>query len=137
MNWKSCPYKEHPRKTMFLVIFLIAIWVGVYFSFGLYGIIIALILLGGGLLPYWLPTYYSLDEEGIKIKGIILEKVKKWEEFRSYYEDKNGVFLSPFAKPTRLENYRGIYVRFNNNSNEVIDFISTKVEKPKKKDKKN
>lgn len=129
MNWRSCPYKEHPRRTAFLVIFLIVIWVGVYFSFGLMWMIIALILLGGGILSYWLPTYYSLDKEGIKIKGIVLEKMKKWEEFRSYYEDKNGVFLSPFAKPTRLENYRGVYVRFNNNSEEVIDFISTKIKK--------
>ena len=131
MSWKSCPYKEHPRRTAFLVIFLIGIGVGIYFSFGLMWMIIALILLGGGLLSYWLPTYYSLDEEGIKIKGIVLEKVKKWEEFRSYYEDKNGVFLSPFTKPTRLENYRGIYIRFNNNAEEVMDFIATKIEKPK------
>jgi len=129
MSWKSCPYKEHPRRTFFLVIFLIGIWVGVYFSFGLYGVIIALILLGGGLLSYWLPTYYSLDEEWIKIKGIISEKSKKWEEFRSYYEDKNGVFLSPFAKPKRLENYRGVYIRFNNNAEEVIGFISARIKK--------
>lgn len=127
MSWKSIPFKEHPCKTILLVLFLCAIGVGVYFSFGIYWVIIAYILLVGGILPYWLPTYYYLDEEGIRIKGIIVERKKEWSEFKSYYKDKKGVFLSPFSKPTRLENYRGIYIRFNNNEKEVVHFISTHI----------
>lgn len=127
LNWKSQPFVEHPRRTIFLVIFLVAIGVCVYLSFGLYWVIIAYILLVGGILPYWLPTYYCFDEEGVKVKGIIAERNKKWDEFRSYYKDKNGVLLSPFSKPTRLENFRGIYIRFNNNEKEVVNFISTHI----------
>jgi len=123
MNWESLPFKEHPHRTVFVIIFLCAIGIGVYFSFGLYWVIIAYILLVGGILPYWLPTYYYLDEEGVRIKGIIVERKKRWDEFKSYYKDKNGVFLSPFSEPTRLENFRGIYIRFNNNKKEVIEFI--------------
>lgn len=125
INWKSIPFKEHPRRTILLVIFLCVIGVGIYFSFGLYWMVLAYILLIGSILPYWLPTYYYLDEDGIKIKGIITERKKKWDEFKSYYKDKNGVLLSPFSKPTRLENFRGVYIRFSNNEREVINFIST------------
>jgi hypothetical protein len=130
MEWKSIPFKEHPRKTIFLITFLLLMWTGIYFSFRLYGLFISILLLGGGLLPYWLPTYYFLDEKGVRVKGIFLEKNKRWDEFKSYYEDKNGVFLSPFSKPTRIENFRGLYIRFNNNKEEVIKFISSHIKTP-------
>jgi hypothetical protein len=127
MNWTSIPFKKNPRKTVFLVVFLVAVEVGIYLSFGPYWVIIALILLGGGVVPYWLPTHYSLDEEGVTIKGTTVKRKKKWEEFQSYYEDKNGVFLSPFPRPTRLENYRGIYIRFSENEEEVMGFVSSHI----------
>jgi hypothetical protein len=69
-----------------------------------------------------------LDEEGITVKGTTVKRNKKWTEFRSYYKDKNGVFLSPFPRPTRLENYRGLYIRFSENEEEVMDFVSSHIE---------
>ncbi|MCK4353510.1 hypothetical protein KAW65_08915 [candidate division WOR-3 bacterium] len=132
MQWKSQPCKEHPRKTILLIIFLVALGIGIYFSFSWYWVIIAYILVGGGILPYFLPTYYSLENEGMTIKGIVIEKKKQWEDFKTYYKDKNGVLLSPFDKPSRLENFRGTYIRFNDNEKEVIDFISTRIEEPQR-----
>ena len=131
MNWKSLPFKEHPCKTILLIIFLIVVGVGIYFSFGLYWLILAYILLVGSIISYFLPTYYSMDEEGITIKGIMVLHKKPWNEFKSYYPDKNGVLLSPFFKPTRLENFRGTYIRFCNNREEIISFISAHINIPK------
>ena len=127
LSWRSLPFKEHPRKTILLIIFLIVAGVGLYFSFGLYWLIFAYILLVGSIFSYFLPTYYFMDEEGITIKGIMAEQKKPWNDFKSYYPDKNGILLSPFLKPTRLENFRGTYIRFCNicnNREEVISFIA-------------
>ena len=130
LSWCSLPFKEHRRKTVLLIIFLIVVGVGLYFSFGLYWLIFAYILLVGSIFSYFLPAYYSMDEAGITIKGIIAEHKKSWAQFKSYYPDKNGVLLSPFLKPTRLENFRGIYIRFCNNREEVISFISAHITTP-------
>jgi hypothetical protein len=43
--------------------------------------------------------------------------------------DKNGVLLSPFAGRSRLENFRGVYVRFGQNKDQVVNFVRSKIEK--------
>ena len=54
--------------------------------------------------------------------------MKPWSDFRSFYADRNGVLLSPFARPSRLENFRGVYVRFGDSKrHEILDFIQRKV----------
>lgn len=81
----------------------------------------------GSLSPFFLPTYYELDNEKVKVKFFFNTKEKEWNMFKSFYVDKNGVLLSPFEKPSRLENFRGLYVRFNQNKEEVVDFVKSKI----------
>jgi len=45
--------------------------------------------------------------------------------------DKNGIFLSPFRKPRRLENFRGIYLMVGENRDEVISFIKERINENK------
>ncbi len=54
---------------------------------------------------------------------------REWSHFRSFYPDKNGVLLSPFAKPSRLENFRGVYILFGENKDEILDFIRMRITK--------
>lgn len=129
LKWKSHLCMEHPRKTVFLIIFLLAIWVGVYLTSGPFWLFIAILFLGGAVLPFFLPTYYHLHNDGIEVKGAVMKKKKSWADFRSCYPGKNGVLLSPFAKPSRLENFRGTYLRFNNNKDEVTEFITAHIKK--------
>ena len=37
--------------------------------------------------------------------------------------EKNGVFISPFPVRTRLENFRGLYLVYNDNRRDVIEGI--------------
>jgi hypothetical protein len=60
---------------------------------------------------------------------------KKWSQYRSCYPDKNGVLLSPFVRPSRLENFRGTYIRFWNNREEVVSFVKTMIEKNRETEK--
>jgi uncharacterized membrane protein len=125
MNWQSLPFKEHPKRSIFLVIFLLALIYGIY-PFGIYWVILSVTFICLSVNTYFLPTNYTMDESGITIKGILLGRNKKWAEFKSYYKDKNGVLLSPFEKHSRLEDFRGTYIRFNKNEKEVIGFITRK-----------
>jgi hypothetical protein len=129
MNWQSFPFKDHPRKTIFLMVFLVLFAVGIYFSFGRYWMIISMIFFCVSISAYFLPTKYIMDDNGVTIKGIVAVRAKKWSEFGSCYKDKNGILLSPFDKPTRLDSYRGTYIRFNKNSEEVTKFVKSKIEK--------
>lgn len=128
LEWTVHPLKTNRKVSIGLIIFLIALCTSIYFSFdSLTFLILSVIFLVGSLSSFFLPTTYLLQDNCIIVKTIFRRSARKWDSFKRYYPDKNGVFLSPFLYPTRLENFRGLYVRFNNNKTEVVDFIKQKI----------
>ena len=43
-----------------------------------------------------------------------------WQRLKLIVEEKTGLFLSPFPYRTRLENYRGMYLYFRGNRDEIL-----------------
>lgn len=128
MEWISFPAKEEPKKAIVVGLFLVvfSFFVGIIWG-GIFGIL-SIILLLLSLFPYFTPTRYRLDDDGIVVKKAFYTIKKEWKDIRSYYPDKNGVLLSPFSRETRLENYRGLYLRFNRNKEEVLTFLKKRFE---------
>jgi hypothetical protein len=85
-------------------------------------------MLGGALAPYFLPTDYELDEEGAHMRFLGRKKRVSWEEVRRFDVDKQGIRLSPFRRPSRLDSFRGASLRFCRNSDEVIAFVRRKLQ---------
>ncbi len=124
LKWVAHPFKKNKKKTFFLILFLILVWGLVYWStLSLGYLLLAVFILMASLSAYFFPTTYEMTEQKITVKYIATRKEKSWDTFRSFYADKNGVFLSPFPKPTRMENFRGLYVRYNDNQEEVLSFV--------------
>ena len=130
LKWSSHPVKKKTLISILVIVFLFAVWFVVYlttYSLLLTGLSVVIML--GSLLSFFLPTHYEMDQEKIKIKFFLTKREREWNAFRSFYVDKNGVLLSPFTKPSRLENFRGIYVRFNQNKEQVVNFVKSKIER--------
>ncbi len=51
------------------------------------------------------------------------KQVKKWGGFARAVPEPNGIFLSPFARKSFLEHYRGIFVRYDGNKDDVDRFV--------------
>ena len=62
------------------------------------------------------------------VKSLFTRQEKGWKNYKSFYVDKNGILLSPFKKPSRLENFRGVYIRFHKNKEDVINFVRDMME---------
>ncbi len=92
-------------------------------------IVFALLLFNAALYGFFFPTTYEVTPENVKIKYMFTSQEKEMSMFRSYYPDKRGVLLSPFSRPSRLENFRGIYLRYHDNKDEVDAFIKDLFEK--------
>ncbi len=127
LRWSVLPAKKSPRKTWAVVIFLSVFLTVVYFFYGFFAVVLGLVLLALSLLPFFLRTKYEFNEEGFVVKKPYSRVRKEWSSFRSYYTDKNGVLLSPFAKPSRLENFRGVYIMFGDEKKAVLEFIEMKI----------
>jgi len=110
--------------TIFLLVCVILVW---FISFSLFMVALALLILFGALAGFYFPTRYIFYDDHIVIKTLIQTLPKRWAQFRSYYPDRNGVLLSPFGHPTRLENFRGAYIRFERNRDRVMEIVRSKI----------
>ena len=128
LKWIDHPLRKSRKNLLIVIFFLILAPAVVFFSTkSLFFLLLSIIFLLGSLSTFFLPTTYELSEDGLKVKFFFNTRQAEWGKYRSFYVDKNGVLLSPFEKPSRLENFRGIYLRFNQNKDEVINFIKSKI----------
>lgn len=111
--------------TIFIVICIVIVWL-ISFSPLLTGL--AVLILFGSLAGFYFPTRYTLFDDHLLVKTKMQTLRKEWSQYRSYFPDKNGVLLSPFGRPTRLENFRGLYVKFSGNREEVMNIVRSKID---------
>ncbi len=122
-KWVSHPVKESVKLNIVAFIGILIMFAGGFIWLGIPGLGLAIIIILLTLLPYFLPTEYIINEEGIRVKYLFQDKTYKWSHFKSYYKDNKGILLSPFSSPTRLENYRGLYVRYGKYRDRVTEEI--------------
>ena len=125
LTWKSHPAKERPITAILVVIFIFLVLIAVsaimknsFIIFLAAGIFII------SLSSFFFPTTYTVDEKKVTIKYIFSARERNLSAFRKCYPDRNGILLSPYLSPTRLENFRGFYLRYSkNNKAEVDEFV--------------
>lgn len=79
------------------------------------------------VLPYYLPTTYTLTEEGVTRKMLFSKQSRAWSEFNRYKSDKNTIQLYTMKKSSRLDNYRSFLLICNKNKEQVIEIIEKKL----------
>ncbi len=122
-SWTSFPAAENKRKAVLVSLFLVTLFAFIYVSFGTMWLAISMLLLGGSVAPFFAVTRYRMTDEEVEAFHFFHTVRKPWSSFNSYYEDRRGVLLSPFDRPSRLENYRGLYLRFGGRREEVMVFV--------------
>ena len=126
--WRVHPLRENWMRSILLLLFLLFLFSGIYWLFqSVFVTLLSAIVVICSLYRYFVPFRYELYQHELVVTAPFYRLTKSWDAFRSFYVDNNGVLLSPFAKPSRLENFRGVYVRFGANRSEVLDFIKNKI----------
>jgi len=128
LTWTSFPAAENKVKAVLVSVFLVVLFTSIHLTFGRGWFLIALLLLGGSVAPYFSVTRYAMTDDEVVVHRFFFTSRKPWSTFRSYYVDSRGILLSPFPRPSRLENYRGLYVRFGHQRDEIIRFVKARLE---------
>lgn len=125
MEWTAYPFKAEPKKSVFLVTIILLICLLTLLTTESAGFtLITLALLVLSMRQFFLPTVYLLNSEGVEMRFAGTTKKKRWDYFNSYYEDRNGILLSPFKDRSRLESFRGIYlIAVGGNKPQIVEFI--------------
>lgn len=123
LQWSVHLARKHPLKL------LISITLGVltaacgYYVIGLFGAIAATLIMLGSLADFLFPLRYKINSTGAECKMLFKCAQIRWEKVKRCYLDNQGVKLSPLARQTRLEAFRGVYLRFNDNEQQVIEAV--------------
>jgi len=123
-EWTVFPMRENPaRGILFWVIVIVTIW-AVYWNVGsLFLTFVAAFMLLGSLTSFFLRTTYRIDENGAGFRRFIFKKLVGWSRIRSVNDEQSGIFLSPFPVKSKLENFRGIFLPYRNNRDNVIEIM--------------
>lgn len=112
-TWTSHPLREEPLAKSFLLVLIIlsvASIVGVSFQ-SISFAFLSLALLTAAMTRYFFTTRYVIDARGFTISYIGTRRQYLWTSFRRAAIHPDGIFLSPFAKPHRLDTFRGQFLR--------------------------
>ena len=128
LEWTCPPVKRRPLVSVLATSFVLLVSAMVHYATGSAGFaLLALIILLASLAKFYFPTTYRLTDRRIVVKTTTQTLDKEWSVYRSYYRDKNGILLSPFAEPSRLENFRGLYIMFAGNGDAVTAFVKKRL----------
>ena len=128
LEWESFPFRENPKKSALVVIFLVAMFAFLwYLTIILWEMplfyILGVAFLLFDLLPYFIPTRYVLMENRIQVYYLTIKIEKNYSDFRCYYPDEKGIMLGTFVRPRWLDRFRGQSLRYSQNKQEKEELL--------------
>ena len=125
MSWTVHLAPRYPGKLMFVLGAAgLATFCG-WLAIGPVGALAALVLVTGSLTEFLFPVKYALSINGATSRALFKTTHIPWSRVKRCYLDDFGVKLSTLETPSRLEAYRGLYLRFGDNKDQVIETIKS------------
>jgi hypothetical protein len=115
-----------PRSLVFVAVFAgTCALAGAAFGGAGYALLAAA-MLAVSMGPYYLPTGYVLDDHAAAVRFLGQTHRLPWSEVRRVSRRPAGVFLSRSPRASRLDSFRGTFLRFAGNADEVMSFVRDK-----------
>jgi hypothetical protein len=111
-----------------IVVVVMAVMISVIALFFVRSVLMAImgpIMFLGALGELFLPIHYKVDDQGASSQcGLSVTRIE-WSAVKRMWTDDAGVKLSPLESPSRLDAFRGVYLRFASNRDDVLAKIRT------------
>ena len=105
------------------VIAAAALAAGFGFQSLLLGLLAAALLIAS-VSDYLFPLTFTLTDEAAEARGPLHRRRLTWTNVRRVSRDDLGLKLSPLPQPSRLDAFRGIYLWFEDNADDVTAFVA-------------
>jgi len=125
MQWSLHLARRHPRKAAAAValVVLASLAAGYGFRSVFLGLLAGLLLVAS-ISDFLFPLTFILTDDGVAVRGLLHRRRMAWSQVRRVARDELGVKLCHLSRRSRLDAYRGIYVWFEGNSEDVMAFIA-------------
>jgi len=121
LQWRAHPWhQESPGKSTALVGIIVSVGAVTAWSFAhiLYGLGAILVLLAA-TSRYLLPTEHLVDAKGASSTHLGFTHKLRWQQIARVDVHGDGLFLSPFSQASRLDSFRGLFLRYADNGGRV------------------
>ncbi len=125
LSWSVHLARTNPVKFVFvLAVILISSTISRIVIGGIAPLAVAITLIAS-LADFLFPVQYEITLDGAQCRMIHKRSEIRWEKVNNCYIDDVGIKLSPLPENSRLEGFRGVYLRFAGNKDTVIEAVKT------------
>lgn len=123
LKWSTHRLRDDPRRLpAVLGCILLASWAGgVLFGWG--GAVVVAAALSASVADYLFPVHHTIGRAGVTTRCLFSRSEIRWEEVRRVWLAEDGVKLSPLRYPSRREAFRGVFLKFAGNEEQVLELI--------------
>lgn len=120
-HWTAHPAKRRPRDLALVIAVLFLTTGAVLASLeSLFLTALAAVFLVAAIAPFLFPTHYTLTDQGISERRLFRTRSRRWQDLRRLQVGPGAALVSPFARPSMLDRYRGIVLLLDGADRETI-----------------
>jgi hypothetical protein len=112
VRWDSWPCRDEPVGKTALLIAIILITATIAGMVDPVAGPLAAVLLFIILGPYFIRTRYEVSAAGVRKQFPLFNRNRSWDTYKRYVALRDGIFLGTFEQPSRLDSFRGDFLRF-------------------------
>jgi hypothetical protein len=121
LEWRAWPLRERPLPALAAsgVIIALGALAGLAVNSALAGaaaVVLQVLLLA----PFFLPTRFRLDDRGVRIDALTLQRELAWDAIRRCTIGRRGAWISTLRRPGPLEARRGILLLYGRHQAAVV-----------------
>lgn len=124
LEWTHHPWRAAPGRMVALIVLNLGITAIVYFAFPEKAFaVLALLVLFGSTMSIYLPIRYRFTPQGVTVFFLGVPSFRPWKHYRQAYVHAGGVFLTSMPRPSRLDPFRGHFLKYAGNREAVISYV--------------
>lgn len=123
MSWNVHLARQYPMKMLTLAGLTVFVSAAAYWWVGSLAVLVVAVAMIAGFADFVFPVNYILTQDSALCRTKFKQSEIKWKNVQHCYLDDMGVKLSPLDRQSRLEAFRGVYLRFADNENDVINTV--------------
>ena len=125
LSWRVHLAKEYPGKLICSVLAIVLASLAAHYAIGGIASIAVAIIMVASASDFLFSVKYEISKDGATCKTLLKMASISWENVKHCYIDEHGIKLSPLEQQSRLEAFRGVYLRFQDNQEQVIDVVKS------------
>lgn len=124
MEWTAHPARKRPRDVALVCAVLLITAGAVLTAFqSVFLCVLSIVILTVSVSAFLFPTRYALTDHGVEERRLGRARFRKWGDLRRLSVGPGAALVSPFAKKSWLDRYRGIVVLFDGADRDAVIHI--------------